>query len=735
MGLSADPAAAPVQGLSSPNYDEQIGASFTQNFNALAYNVTALAQTDADGYGPAYLLNGLTAAGYWYQVGISYHWPSLSGSYNPTFGFSYEVFGPNGKPVYPSNGGAGLGTFSKTVDSGDSLLLSLAFSGSNVQMLAQDWNTGATATATYSNVLSSSFVGSASSPSNSNGYFTGLMTEWYHVSAYKGNEEGVTYTNEAVALSSAWMWIDEFASSSPQTPLFINQTQTPVVFANDQQLYPFASDGATTYISAHRFITGLLSATASSKVTLVPATTEKSSPSFSATYTLAGQQQSTAVAAGATMLEADPGTSITVSVSASSSDSLERWVFNGTAGTEVTLAAGANATYVYYHLVQQTTSYQVASGGQAIPTSSAVELNYEEAPLVASGTAVPVTARQLLGTAPVVIFALEGSDASINGTIPGTSGERWAASTQSWTVSAPDTIPDPILLYQQYEVSATYSVVGGGTPSQDPEFKSTAFGSSDVAQIASSTSLHFYLDAGSGYSFTSVLNGSTPAERWIGSGGNGSPPSVISSPVTLSEVYTHQYYADLSVNDVNGGAVSQGSGWFDAGSSLSANASANQGWRFESWNGSGVGEYTGTSPSIGVAVMGPLNESATFYVQLAIAADAGTNIAFSYGSATGTVQAGTTTTLYVPPSSNVTLRATPSVFVYSFAMWKGEGTGATKPSLALVVDSPSAVTGTSSYNYPVVLGATIAAAIIILAVSLLIRNRRRREPLSGFTPV
>jgi len=55
-----------LQGAPSPNYDEQLGTTFTQDFSSLAYNVTALAQADADGYGPGYLLNGLTPEGYWY---------------------------------------------------------------------------------------------------------------------------------------------------------------------------------------------------------------------------------------------------------------------------------------------------------------------------------------------------------------------------------------------------------------------------------------------------------------------------------------------------------------------------------------------------------------------------------------------------------------------------------------------------------------------------------------------
>ena len=143
MGFSAR--AGAVAAAVEPSYDEQIGMTFTQDFTTLTYNVTALAQADADGYGPAYILNGLSSAGYWYQVGISYHWPSSGGTYNPNFGFSYQVYGPSGRSVFPTNGGAGLGGFSKAVHSGDSVLLSLTFSGATVQMQAQDWNTGATA--------------------------------------------------------------------------------------------------------------------------------------------------------------------------------------------------------------------------------------------------------------------------------------------------------------------------------------------------------------------------------------------------------------------------------------------------------------------------------------------------------------------------------------------------------------------------------------------------------------
>ena len=182
----------PLSPLPAATYDEQLGMTFTQNFASLAYNVTAVPQADSNGYGPAYLLNGLSNDGYWYQVGLSYNWPYANGGYNPGFNFNYEVFNSAGKSVYPTNGG-GLKSFSGgTVNSGDLVLLNLYFNDGIVYMSAKDWNTGAVAQATYADSQTSSFTG-LSSPSN-NGFFSGLMTEWYHANPYTGDETQVTYS-------------------------------------------------------------------------------------------------------------------------------------------------------------------------------------------------------------------------------------------------------------------------------------------------------------------------------------------------------------------------------------------------------------------------------------------------------------------------------------------------------------------------------------------------------------
>ncbi|HKT22575.1 MAG TPA: hypothetical protein VJR06_08210, partial [Nitrososphaerales archaeon] len=223
------PSPPPLQPANGTSYDEQLGITFAQSFTSILYNVTFVEQADnVSGSGPAYLLNGLSDAGYWYQVGVSWNWVPGQG-----VGFSYEVFGANGTSVYPSGGGAGLGIFSGPVASGDRVALNLYFSGKNVEMVAEDLNTSASASTSYSSEGGSSFVG-LTGPGNQNGFFTGLMTEWYHPQPYYGDEQGVTYVTSS-PLTSAWMWIDEvgcpdFQCSSPS--LLFSARKGPILYSN-----------------------------------------------------------------------------------------------------------------------------------------------------------------------------------------------------------------------------------------------------------------------------------------------------------------------------------------------------------------------------------------------------------------------------------------------------------------------------------------------------------------------
>lgn len=235
------------------NYDEQLGLTFTQNSSSLACNVTAVVQTYYQGEGPAYLLNGLSDQGYWYQVGLSWNWPYLDGSgYNPGFNALFEVFAPNGTSIFPSGRGSLLKGIS--VNQNDTVSLELFFSNSNVTMWADDLNTGSTVQESYPAHGATHFVGLQNNTGNSEGFFTGLMTEQYHATSYQGDMQTVVYSGSAFKMSSAWMWIDEYQPPNRTEPLFSDDIQ--ISYSNPTLLQRFSSHAANEFSDANQFMTG-----------------------------------------------------------------------------------------------------------------------------------------------------------------------------------------------------------------------------------------------------------------------------------------------------------------------------------------------------------------------------------------------------------------------------------------------------------------------------------------------
>jgi hypothetical protein len=193
---------------SNTRYNLQMGEAFTNDTVFLTYNVTAVAQNNSLGVGPAYLLNGLADNGYWYQVGIAYNWfPTLSAGRG--FSLIYAVFAPNGSIVYPLNSNsAGLQPFNGIINNGDLIQLTLAIGKfERIYMSAYDFNTGATSFNSYLSYNATRFVGSISNPINSLGYFTGLMTEQYFPDPNISNPLLVSFTSK-YEINSSYMFID-----------------------------------------------------------------------------------------------------------------------------------------------------------------------------------------------------------------------------------------------------------------------------------------------------------------------------------------------------------------------------------------------------------------------------------------------------------------------------------------------------------------------------------------------
>ena len=229
-------------------YDQQLAMIFTQNFNAMNYNVTAVPQTDSSGYGPAYLLNGLSDSGYWYQVGLAYNWPLASGNgYDSGFHFIWEVFAPNGTTSNPV-----LSRIPDNVNPGDAIGLALSFVSGNVAMSAHDYNTGVYSSHSYTAGGGTFFTGSSSTRSVRTP--TSLMTEWYHPSPSETSMKQVTYFEVGPAIQSAWICIGEYVPPNPNSLVYDQCTGSPLTLTSQLQQYSY--HGLNTYASQYEFQTG-----------------------------------------------------------------------------------------------------------------------------------------------------------------------------------------------------------------------------------------------------------------------------------------------------------------------------------------------------------------------------------------------------------------------------------------------------------------------------------------------
>lgn len=234
-------------------YSDQYVLQFAENFTSLKFNVTAASVNDTYGFGPAYLLNGLTDAAYWYQLGLAWNWVESGGSsFSPGFNLIFQVWGLDDQPVYPEDGKVGIQSFSGSVNDGDLVQLSLVFSEGNVVMTAYDWNTTSSSLQSYP-ARGTQFSGSQG-PSY---FFTGLMTEWYHVNYEVCTTETVSFSSKTVAVESGWMCINRWSHTSltdgVRTQIAFSGCSPTIDFRTGSQ--SFSYHGITIYGSSSRFVT------------------------------------------------------------------------------------------------------------------------------------------------------------------------------------------------------------------------------------------------------------------------------------------------------------------------------------------------------------------------------------------------------------------------------------------------------------------------------------------------
>ena len=606
----------PNSNVPAATYDEQLSETFAQSVTSLAYNVTAVAQTDTYGYGPAYLVNGLTTAGYWYQVGLSYDWPYLNGGYVSGFSLNYETFNSAGVSIYPAQGG-GLMPFSGAVNSGDTVLLELYFGGGNVYMYGKDLSTGATASTSFNEEGSTTFTG-LGSPLNSNGFFTGLMTEWWHVSPSYSNEKEVLYTDTGSALSSAYFWADEWIPGTNNVLFSVGSSlQT---FSNPHQLLSFSTNGLTGYADAYRFITGALT-TSTTSITLSAAGQSaplSTSNEFKVTYQLNSVNLTIYYTGSTLALSTDMGTYVWLSPYTTASSSSEEWVFASPL-VKLGVPAGDSIDLYYYDLLAQPLSYSVVGGG----SPSVPSIIYATAPSTYSTSNSLYQTSVPLQPSSQTIWVVRGSLVSVPASILASQTERWAPPVSTWTVTAPSQVGPTINYYHQYYDTLSYQISGGGSGFGQPSITCQTLGSAQSEQVGTAA----WLDAGSSCTYSSTLAGSTQNERWATQAGSTS----ITGAGTVSPTYYNQYSATVSYQVSGGGSPSAptftgtsfGStfsmtlsstntvSWLDAGSPYALSNPLPGSSSTERW--SAMAQTSGT-------LNGPTSISATFYHQFLLTA-------------------------------------------------------------------------------------------------------------------
>jgi len=111
------------------------------------------------------------------------------------------------------------------------------------------------------------------------------------------------------------------------------------------------------------------------------------------------------------------------------------------------------------------------------------------------------------------------------------------------------------------------------------------------------------------YSYNDPVSGVVGIQYDCTSGCSG---SVTESSPNGAASYTTQYHLTMQANPPAGGTISPSSGWYDTGSPVTISTTANAGYTFSDWTGSGSGSYSGTSPSSPITMNGPITETANF---------------------------------------------------------------------------------------------------------------------------
>jgi len=227
-------------------------------------------------------------------------------------------------------------------------------------------------------------------------------------------------------------------------------------------------------------------------------------------------------------------------------------------------------------------------------------------------------------------------------------------------------------------------------------------GQSQTIYVTSNTELQLTDNPNSGYAFTSwSFSGYVSTTETYYRDNTANPIDIVDTGGTGSVTATYQVYLNMISNPSGAGSLSPSSGWYNIGAQVKISATANSGYKFVSWSGSGSSSYTGTNNPETITLNSPVNETANFNVSITFSAN-GLN-----SNAQGTVLT-VNGQSYTYSQLPVTFYASPgSSFSFSWSSPISGGSGAefvwistsglsTSQSGTVTVSTPGSVT--ASYN-------------------------------------
>ena len=117
-------------------------------------------------------------------------------------------------------------------------------------------------------------------------------------------------------------------------------------------------------------------------------------------------------------------------------------------------------------------------------------------------------------------------------------------------------------------------------------------------------------------STTSPQSGGTGTQYvWSSWSDNGGISHTVSpsSNTTFTANFTTQHLLTMNAgSDTRAGTVSPASGFYNSGQSVNITATANVGYSFAGWTGSGAGSFSGATAAASVTMNGPITETANF---------------------------------------------------------------------------------------------------------------------------